>query len=222
MRNDFLVLEDGAVRVTDMAMEIPSFKDFKRYDNSTNKRFFQYAMNYIYYVYQIYGDDASYLAEMSLLQRKQSAVKHHTGPYKRVDEFEGNKHLVKCIQDYLRYSRTASENLLDELKEDIALFLEEANMTPRTIKEKIKVERANPDNPDEMIPIEFYVEVPYVKGRINILTEAEKLSDHFERIAAKVKKDSKKKREDRIIFEDIKDVEKITLDPNNISISEET
>ena len=117
MQEDYLYLEDGVVKVSEMAMQIPEFKEFKRYDTSTNKVFFNKAMAYIYYVYKVFGEEQSYLKNAPLQQRRQQTVKHHTGTYKSISDFEDNDWVKKCIDSYLKFSRTPNEMMFDALKE---------------------------------------------------------------------------------------------------------
>lgn len=219
MRNDFLYLDNGNVNVSDAAMEIPSFKNCKRYDTSPNKRYFQYVLNYIYFVYQIYGEDASYLAELPLNLRKKKTVEEHTGNYKKVSDFEDNQLVVKCITDYLQYTRTSNENMLDQLKDDVEAYINYCRSIPLTIKEKIKVDRPDPNNPDEIVPIEFLIDVPNSERRLKALEGAEKYSDMYDRLKAKVVKDSKKKRNTNFMFENKEITDRIPLSPENISES---
>jgi uncharacterized FlgJ-related protein len=98
MEEDFLYLEDGVVKVSEMAMQIPEFKDFRRYDTSLNKVFFNKAMSYIYYVYKVFGEEKSYLKNSPLQLRRQQTVKHHTGTFKNVSDFEDND----WVRNYVR------------------------------------------------------------------------------------------------------------------------
>ena len=92
----FLYTEDWVVKVSDIEFQIPEFREFRRYDTTTNKVFFYSAMSYIYYVYQVFGDDRSYMYNMSLTQRKLRAVKFHTGRWTKVEDFDDNKWVQKC------------------------------------------------------------------------------------------------------------------------------
>ena len=55
--NDLIYLEDNKIKVSDSAMQIQEFKDFKRYDRSEKNNFFDKAMAYIFFVYKVFGYD---------------------------------------------------------------------------------------------------------------------------------------------------------------------
>ena len=204
MAADFLYLEDGAVKVTEMAMEIEEFKQFKRYDRSERNVFFNKAMTYIFYVYQIYGEgkDRSYMFNQALPQRRMLTVKLHTGAYKKVSDFEENEWVKKCINAYQQYSLTQNMKMFDRLKEDIERFIDLVNDTPYTIKQNVVVyKRIVPDGPEEPITVE--IEIPNINARIDLVKKASDLNDLFNKKFADALKDqSKKKSKNVSLFED--------------------
>lgn len=212
MEDEFLYLEEGIVKVSDMTMEIPEFKDFKRYDSSTNKVFFFKSMAYIYYVYKVFGEKKSYLHNLPLPQRKAQAVKHHTGTYKRVSDFEEDKWVKGCIDAFLKYSRTANENMFDALKEDIEKFVELINQTPHTYKQKVTVYRKLDKDDKFETPIEVEIEIPYTEKRLSLLKQASDINELFQKKYKDVQKDQEKKRKSGVtMFEDKDSIERIPM-----------
>jgi len=211
--DDFIYLEDGVVKVSDMAMEIPEFKDFKRYDSSTNKVYFGKAMSYIYFVYKVFGEEKSYIYNLPLAQRKKLTVQHHTGTYKKIADFDDNDWVQKCVAAYLKYSRTANEKLFDALKDDIDRFIDYVQNVPHTFKKKIVVYRKDPEHDDEQIPYDIEIDVPFVEGRIKALTQASELDKLFREKLIDVNKDAKKKKGASTVrlMEDTKFTSKIPL-----------
>lgn len=220
--NDILVLKNGKVEITPEGMCIPEFKDFRRYDSSTNKSFFDFAMNYIYFVYDIYGEERSYLHNLPVYQRKLRAVADHTGPHKDIDIFDKNKHVKACIDQFLSLTWTSNERLLDAMRDDIERFIAHVQSIPHEFKEKVLVEIHNPESedPDNMIKIPVEVKVPYIEGRINALKKASDLKEMYDKIFVNVQKDGKKKNSNKkYMFEDSNFTKKIPT--NNIAVSEE-
>ena len=217
---DFLYLENGVVKVTDMAMTIPEFKDFKRYDSSLNKVFFNKAMAYIYYVYKVFGEEKSYLKNLPLQKRKQQAVLYHTGTYKNVSDFDNNEWVVKCVDSYLAYSRTANELMFDTLKEDLDRFVMSVQKIPHTIKKVIKVPYLVLDENDrtgETKIVKQYdveIEISNTKERLEALKQASDLNDYFAKLESSVKKDAIAKKSKMYMFEDKAMAEKIITDNN--------
>lgn len=217
---DFLYLENGVVKVTEMAMSIPEFKDFKRYDTSLNKVFFHKAMAYIYYVYKVFGDEKSYLQNLPIQKRKQQAVKYHTGTYKNVSDFDENEWVLKCIDSYLAFSRTPNELMFDTLKEDLDKFVMSVQKIPHTIKKVIKVPYLVLDENDstgETKIVKQYdveIEISNTKERLEALKQASDLNDYFIKLQANVKKDAISKKSKMYMFEDKAMAEKIITDSN--------
>lgn len=217
MTEDYLYLEDGIVKVSEMAMQIPEFKDFRRYDTSLNKVFFNKAMAYIYYVYKVFGDEQSYLKNSPIQQRRQETVKHKTSPYKKISDFEDNEWVKKCIDSYLKYSRTINEIMFDALKEDLEKYINYVQTIPHTIKKTIKVPKEILDEDDStgkttivrMFDVE--IEIPNTKERLEALKQASDLNEYYNKLLAEVKKDGRKKRTSTRIFEDQKEVAKIAM-----------
>ena len=209
---DILYFKEGKICITEIGMEIDEFKNFKRYDTSTNKSFFQYALNYIFYVYQIFeeGDDKSYMSNMPLPARKIDAVKKHCGPHTKVVDFEENKWVKECIDAYKRYTYTQNMYMFDALKEDIFRFTEMVNKIPYTYKVKrVVYKKILDDGPEE--PIEIEIEVPYVKERIDTVKKAVELNDLFKKAEKDAKKDVDAKRRTTRLFEDPEYVKTIPL-----------
>lgn len=217
---DFLYLENGVVKVTDMAMTIPEFKDFKRYDTSLNKVFFNKAMAYIYYVYKVFGEEKSYLKNLPLQKRKQQAVLYHTGTYKNVSDFDNNEWVAKCVDSYLAYSRTSNELMFDTLKEDLDRFVISVQKIPHTIKKTIKVPYLVLDENDstgETKIVKQYdveIEISNTKERLEALKQASDLNDYFAKLESSVKKDAIAKKSKMYMFEDKAMAEKIITDNN--------
>lgn len=214
MQEDYLYLEDGVVKVSEMAMQIPEFKEFKRYDTSTNKVFFNKAMAYIYFVYKVFGEERSYLKNLPIQKRRQEAVKHKTGTYKNISDFEENVYVRKCIDSYLQYSRTLNEIMFDTLKEDIEHYINYVQTIPVTIKKTIKVPHPELDDDGETIIIRNHdveIDIPNIKERLEALKQASDLNDYCNKLLSEVKKDNRKKNSNTRIFEDKNVVEKLNL-----------
>ena len=214
MQEDYLYLEDGVIKVSEMAMQIPEFKEFKRYDTSTNKVFFNKAMAYIYYVYKVFGEEQSYLKNAPLQQRRQQTVRHHTGTYKNISDFEDNEWVKKCIESYITYSRTPNEAMFDTLKEDIELFVRSVQLIPHFIKKNIKVPHDELDDDGKTIIKRMHdveIEIANTKERLEALKQASDLNDYYNRLAAEVRKDAKKKKSMARMYEDKSVVAKINL-----------
>lgn len=221
--DDFLYIEDGQVKVSDMAMQIPEFKDFRRYDTSTNKVFFYSTMSYIYYVYKVFGQEKSYLFNLSLPQRKSNCVKRHTGSYKKVSDFDGNKWVDLCVEAYLRYTRTRSEILFDALKDDIDRFTDYVQSIPHSIKKIVKtsIKVLGDDNlPEERI-IDVEIEIANTKERLDALKQAKDLDDLYKRSLADVLKDGKRKKTMAHMFEDVDQVKRINIPEEEFPVSSE-
>lgn len=217
MTEDYLYLEDGIVKVSEMAMQIPEFKEFRRYDTSTNKVFFNKAMAYIYYVYKVFGDEQSYLKNSPIQQRRQQAVRHHTGSYKNVSDFEGNQWVVSCIESYLKFSRTRSEIMFDTLKDDIDRYIDSVQKIPHTIKKTIKVpykvlDEDDPDGVNTIVKMfDVEIDIANTKERLEALKQASDLNDYYNKLQLDVNKDSKKKGSMTRLFEDKDKVAKIQI-----------
>lgn len=218
--SEFLYTEDGVVKVSDMAMQMPEFKDFRRYDMSTNKVFFYSAMSYIFYVYQVFGDDRSYMFNMPLQQRKLKAVRHHTGTYKKLSDFEDNKWVKKCVEAYLLYSRTRSEVLFDALKEDIDRYIDYVQSIPhaiiKTVTVPVKVKEGGKTTTEYR---EVEIEVANTKERLEALKQAKDLDDLYKRSLADVMKDAKIKKVNSRRFENPVEVSKIAISDKEFPIS---
>lgn len=214
MEEDYLYLEDGIVKVSEMTMQIPEFKDFRRYDTSVNKVFFGKAMAYIYYVYKVFGEERSYLQNSPLHQRRQQTVKQHTGTYKSISDFEENDWVKKCIDSYLLYSRTPNEIMFDALKEDIEHYINYVQTIPVTIKKTIKVPHKELDEDGETNIIRMHdveIEIPNIKERLEALKQASDLNEYYLKLLSEVKKDGKKKNNATRIFENKNTVEKMHI-----------
>lgn len=217
MTEDFLYLEDGIVKVSEMAMQIPEFKDFRRYDTSVNKVFFNKAMSYIYYVYKVFGTEQSYLKNSPIQQRRLQAVRHHTGSYKKVSDFEDNEWVKKCIDSYLMFSRTRSEVMFDTLKDDIDRYIDSVQKIPHTIKKTIKVPYSvlDEDDPNGVKTIvklfDVEIEIANTKERLEALKQASDLNDYYNKLQADVNKDAQKKNSMTRLFEDKAEVAKIQI-----------
>jgi len=217
MQEDFLYLEDGTVKVSEMAMQIPEFKELKRYDMSLNKVFFEKAMAYIYYVYKVFGEEQSYLKNSPLPQRRAQTVKHHTGVYKQISDFEENERVSKCIQSYQQYSRTMNEIMFDALKEDLLQYINYVQTIPHTIKKVVKVpiKVLDENDPDGIrrvvIQQDVEIEIPNTKERMEALKQASDLNEYYNKLLKEVKKDAGRKVSMTRIFENVNDVSKISL-----------
>lgn len=214
MEEDYLYLEDGIVKVSEMAMQIPEFKEFKRYDSSLNKVFFDKAMAYIYYVYKVFGAEQSYLKNSPLQQRQQQAVKQHTGTYKNVSDFEDNKWVRKCIDSYTLYSRTMNEIMFDTLKEDLSLYINYIQSIPHTIKKTIKVNHPELDDDGVTTIIRVHdveIDIPNTKERMEALKQASDLNDYYNKLLSNVNKDANNKKSKARKFEDKREVAKILM-----------
>jgi len=214
MQEDFLYLEEGVVKVSEMALQIPEFKEFKRYDTSVNKVFFNKAMSYIYYVYKVFGEEQSYLKNTPLHHRRQQAVKQHTGTYKSVSDFEDNVWVKKCIDSYLSYSRTINEIMFDALKEDIEHYINYVQTIPVNIKKTIKVPHKELDEDGETTIIRMHdveIEIPNIKERLEALKQASDLNEYYNKLSLEVKKDNKNKKSQARIFEDKNTVDKLQI-----------
>lgn len=214
MQEDYLYLEDGIIKVSEMAMQIPEFKEFKRYDTSTNKVFFNKAMAYIYYVYKVFGEEQSYLKNAPLQQRRQQTVRHHTGTYKSISDFEDNEWVKKCIDSYLTFSRTPNEIMFDALKEDLEHYINYVQTIPVNIKKIIRVPHNEFDDDGVTKIIRMHdveIEIPNIKERLEALKQASDLNEYYNKLAADVRKDAKKKKSMARMYEDKSVVAKINL-----------
>lgn len=214
MQEDYLYLEDGVIKVSEMAMQIPEFKEFKRYDTSTNKVFFNKAMAYIYYVYKVFGEEQSYLKNAPLQQRRQQTVRHHTGTYKSISDFEDNEWVKKCIESYLTFSRTPNEIMFDALKEDLEHYINYVQTIPVNIKKNIRVPHNELDDDGVSTIIRMHdveIEIPNIKERLEALKQASDLNEYYNKLAADVRKDAKKKKSMARMYEDKSVVAKINL-----------
>jgi predicted RNA-binding protein with RPS1 domain len=217
MQEDFLYLDDGVVKISDMAMQIPEFKELKRYDTSLNKIFFHNVLSYIYYVYKVFGEEQSYLKNSPLIQRRQQTVRYHTGTYKSVSDFEDNERVKRCIDSYLDYSRTMNEMMFDALKDDLQEYIKYIQTIPHTIKKTIKVPHSVLDieDPDgnrmivKMLDVE--IDIPNTKERMEALKQASDLNDYYNKLLSEVKRDAKSKKSKSRIFEDKEKVGKILI-----------
>lgn len=218
----FLYTEDGVVKVSDMAFQIPEFRDFRRYDTTTNKVFFYSAMSYIFYVYQVFGDDRSYMYNMSLTQRKLRAVKFHTGRWTKVEDFDDNKWVQKCVEIYLEISRTRSEVLFDAFKTDIDHFMDYVQNIPHTIKQSVSVPVKYKEDGKTKERIEIVeVDISNTEERLKALKQAKDLDDLYKRLLADVQKDAKMKKVNSRRFENPVEVSKINISDKEFPIAAE-
>lgn len=202
---DLVYLEDGKVKVSESAMQIQEFKDFKRYDRSEDNKFFDKTMVYIFYVYKVFGTDKeniSYLANLPLSQRKVIATKSHTAPYTLMD-FETNERVCKCIESYLLYSRTQSERLLDAFKEDLAKYISFVETIPLTINAQVKIKVLNPVTElEEWTTIE--VPVSNIEERMKALKAGQDYKEMYSKWEQQVGRDQKIKQSQSRLLEDPK------------------
>ena len=226
MQEDFLYLEDGIVRVSQMAMQAPEFKDFRRYDSSTNKIFFDKAMAYIYYVYKVFGEEKSYLHNYALHQRRVQAVKHHTGTYKSIDDFEKNDWVKGCIDCYLKFSRTRPEVMFDTLKDDIDMYIDKVQKIPHTIKKVIKIpynviDEDDPDGKRTVVKLyDVEIDVANTDERLKALKQASDLNDYYNKLKADVEKAAKgKNSKTTFMFENKDEVKNIKIPSNDFPTS---
>lgn len=221
--DDFLYIEDGKVKVSDIAMQIPEFKDFRRYDTSTNKVFFGYAMNYIFYVYKVFGESRSYLYNLSLPQRQANTVERHTGRWKSISDFEGNDWVRKCIDAYLRYSRTRVEVLFDALKEDIDMFTLYVQEIPHSIKKMVNTRVKHKDGSGSVVERiqDVEIEIANTKERLEALKQAKDLDELYKKTLADVLRDQKLKKTNSRMFESPEDVSKINIPKDEFPVSKE-
>ena len=227
--SDFLMMNNGKVEVTELGMQIPEFKDFKRYDTSTNKTYFEKAMSYIYYVYQIFGDDKSYMHNSPLMQRQLGAVKNHTGNYKSVSDFEENKWCKSCIEAYIRHSRTPSELLFDALKDDFEEFMKYVQKIPAYLTVTFKVPHVyktlSEEDPSKEITVERMFDtskqIPNVKERIEALKQANDLNELYKKTLQQVDKDSRQKKNTTYLFEDKEYSSRVLNTDSSFPVSQE-
>ena len=204
--NDLIYLEDGKVKVSDSAMQIQEFKDFKRYDRSDNGVFFQKAMNYIFFVYKVFGgskENKSYLSNLPLSQRKIIAAKTHCQPF-TISDMESSKYVKACVDAYLLYSRTQSERLLDALKEDLNKFIEYVETIPLEIKKMVNVDvKYNDEKGNERIEIvKVEVDIPNVKVRLQSVTDVQTYREMYSKLEQQADRDQKIKQTQSRLFED--------------------
>ena len=223
--DDFLYLDDGKVKVTETGMQIPEFKKFLQYDRSDNKTFFKAAMSYIFYVYKIYGDieNRSCYHLLPLHQRKIQTVKHYTSKWNKISDFDENTYVLDCINAYLNLSRTQSEKVFDALKTDLDEFINFVSTIPHAYKKTVTVYKKEPTEVEgEFIergyPVE--VEVANTKERLEAIKQAKDLSDLYKRNLADVMKDQKEKKAQSRMFENPNEVKRISIDSNNIPMSD--
>lgn len=211
--HDLLYLEDGKVKLSESAQQIQEFIDFKRYDRSDDKVFFWKAMNYIYYVYKVFGADGeavSYLHNLPLSQRKVLAVQSHCSPY-TLHQMEENKWVQGCVNAYLLYSRTQNERLLDAFKDDLAKYIAYVETIPLELMGKAKVKGINPNTGDyEDMLVE--VPVPNIQPRLDALKSAHEYRKMYLEWEKLAQKDMKVKRSQARLFEDEKVVKTINID----------
>jgi ASC-1-like (ASCH) protein len=204
--NDLIYLEDGKVKVSESAMQIQEFKDFKRYDRSANGVFFQKAMNYIFFVYKVFGsnkENKSYLSNLPLSQRKIIATKTHCQPYS-LSDMEESKYVKACVEAYLLYSRTQSERLLDALKEDLNRYIEYVETIPLEIKKTVNVEVNYNDSEGnrrtDIVPVE--VEIPNVEVRLKGVKDVQTYREMYSKLEQQADRDQKIKQTQSRLFED--------------------
>lgn len=202
---DLVYLEDGKVKVSESAMQIQEFKDLMRYDRSDDKKFFDKAMVYIFYVYKIFGaetENVSYMANLPLIQRKVRATEKHTAPY-TITDFETSERVVKCIEAYLLYSRTQSERLLDAFKEDLAKYITFVESIPLTLNATVKIQVKNPVS-EEMEWTTIQVPVSNIEERMKALKSAQDYKEMVSKWEQQATRDQKIKQGQSRIFEDPK------------------
>jgi len=207
--HDLIYLEDKSVKVSDSAMQIQEFKDFKRYDRSKDGIFFDKAMIYIFFVYKVFGSDSeqvSYLSNLPLSQRKMVAAKSHTSPY-TLSEFEENKYVQKCVEAYLLYARTQNERLLDSLKEDLAKYTSYVEEMPMVITKSVPV-RVKVPGEDRFESTTVDVEIPNTKARLDALKDVQTYRDMYNKLEQQTRNDQKIKVQQARLLED-KDVSKM-------------
>lgn len=201
--HDLIYLEDKSVKVSDSAMQIQEFKDFKRYDRSANGVFFDKAMAYIFYVYKVFGSETeqvSYLYNLPLSQRKLITTKSHTAPY-TLSDFEENKYVQKCVEAYLLYARTQNERLLDSLKEDLAKFTSYVEEIPMTITKQVSV-RVKVPGEDRIETAYVDVEIPNTKTRLDALKDVQNYRDMYNKLEQQTRSDQKIKVQQARLLED--------------------
>jgi len=212
--HDLIYFEDGKVKVSEQAMQIQEFKDFKKYDRSTDCQFFEKAMNYIFYVYKVFGSEkehVSYLANLPLSQRKIVACKTHTGVY-RMEQFEESKWVIKCVEAFLLYSRTQSERLLDALKEDLSKFTSYIETIPVDIEKTIKIDTIIPGT-EESTTIPVDIKIANAKERLEALKNVQIYREMYLKLEKQATNDLRnKQRTQARLFEDREVVSKISTD----------
>lgn len=219
--DDFVYLEDGKIKVSESAMQIPAFKELKRYDRTDNKIWFDAVISYVYYVYKIFGDkNVSYLANTPIHQRKVTTVANHTGKYKDLNLFENDSRVQAVVESYLEYSRTRSEMLFDALKADIDSFSDYIQKMPTTIKKSIPRTIKEPDG-EKLIERIVYIdiEIPNSDERLKAITRAKEIDDLYKRVYKDVQKDGKNRAANEKMFENKAKIAEMNFSPEEITVS---
>lgn len=208
--DDILYVKDYQVCVSDTGMQIPEFKDFKKYDRSKDN-FFQTAMTYIFYVYKVFGDtkNMSCYSNLPLKQRQLYTVRNKTIGYD-IEDFEDNTRVRKCIDAYLELSRTQAERLLDAFKGDLEEYIKFVQDIPLTLKGKAPV-RVQVPGEDRMESTFVDVDVPNIETRMKALKEAQAYKEMYSKWDKQARRDGDIKATQGRMFENPDQVKKIDL-----------
>lgn len=211
--HDLVYLENGKIIVSDSAMQIQEFVDFKRYDRSEGKNFFEKAMAYIYFVYKVFGlegENVSYLRNLPLAQRKIIAVRDHCKPY-TLHDMEENRRVGGCVQAYINYSYTAVDRLLDAYKSDVDKYVQYVQTIPLELTAEKRVVYKDP-NTNEDVSTTITVNIPNIQERMSALKSAQEYSKLFLEWSKQSQRDQKIKRSQARLFEDEKVVKNINTE----------
>lgn len=219
--NDLIYLEDNKIKVSDSAMQIHEFKDFKRYDRSEKNNFFDKAMAYIFFVYKVFGYDKeniSPFANLPLNQRKLIASRKYISPY-TLEDMETSKYVQQCVECFLHYSRTQAERLLDSFKEDVDKYISYVETIPTVIKKTMKYEFEIPGSNGQHDTVDIEIEIPNIQTRMDALKSAQQYREMYLKWQLQVNKDNNIKRARGKLFENPEDIKKI--DTSGFPISNE-
>lgn len=211
--HDLVYLENGKIFVSESAMQIQEFIDFKRYDRSEGKAFFEKAMAYIYFVYKVFGlegENVSYLHNLPLAQRKIIAVRDHCKPY-TLHDMEENRWVNGCVQAYMNYSYTAADRLLDAYKTDVDKYVQYVQSIPIEHTAEKKVVYKDPVTNEDMTTT-ITINVPNIQERMSALKSAQEYSKLFLEWSKQSQRDQRIKRSQARLFEDDKVVKNINTD----------
>jgi hypothetical protein len=196
----FLYYESSKVQMIEDAETIPEVKELKSSDKTPGKKFFDESLTYLYWMYKRKG-----IHSQKLPGHRRSIIETNYLKHYKVAEIEKNKYFQRLKDYYFRDQLTLTEQMYENLKEDIQSFLDYIQSIPFKKIGKIDhvIEVADPDGNPHSVKVKMEVEIDNSTEKMSAIANADKLISLDEKLVAKIKKEEKdtKGKDSRALFD---------------------